>query len=192
MRHRRGRRGGFPLLAVLPLAGGWSAWGYEGTPGGGYAMLAITAAGLLAGITAPALLLAIAQLPKALVPARLLAWHRRDREDRPHIPDRLRRAVYAADGWKCRHCRATGTLQLDHVRPWSTGGLTTFWNLVTLCAYCNRVKSNYWTENGRVIYRAFAGANHPEIAAAILAREKRARWSPVRWARASMSLGYSA
>ena len=66
---------------------------------------------------------------------------------------------------------------------WSWGGLTSLWNLVSLCPHCNRVKSNYWTVRGRVYYRAWEGADDIAAAHAILMAGLAAQRSPARLAR---------
>lgn len=44
--------------------------------------------------------------------------------------------------WKgcCAYCGASGSDQIDHVRPSSAGGSDEIWNLVLCCAACNRAK----------------------------------------------------
>jgi 5-methylcytosine-specific restriction endonuclease McrA len=60
---------------------------------------------------------------------------------------RLRFLVNRRDRFTCRACgRSPATndgtqLHLDHVKPWSEGGETTFDNLQTLCQICNIGKS---------------------------------------------------
>jgi 5-methylcytosine-specific restriction endonuclease McrA len=54
-----------------------------------------------------------------------------------------RRAVFARDSWTCQYCgHARGTLTVDHVIPRSKGGSSTWENIVTCCAPCNRRKGN--------------------------------------------------
>lgn len=119
-----------------------------------------------------------------LVPRRVLARRRQGRE-RPPVPARLRRAILAADRHRCVFCGRRADLQLDHIRPWSGGGLSAAWNLAVLCAGCNLAKSNYWKDrDGYVHYRGFPGAGNPVLASAILRAERRRRLSPARWARA--------
>lgn len=51
---------------------------------------------------------------------------------------RLRKSVFERDGHKCRYCGCeSGPFQLDHVLPYSRGGLTNLQNLVVSCAPCN-------------------------------------------------------
>jgi len=54
-----------------------------------------------------------------------------------------RRAVFARDGWRCQYCGDNkGTLTVDHVVPRSKGGTSTWENIVTCCAACNRRKAD--------------------------------------------------
>lgn len=61
---------------------------------------------------------------------------------------RLRFLVMKRDNFKCCLCgRSPATtpgleLHIDHIKPWSMGGETTFDNLQTLCSDCNLGKSN--------------------------------------------------
>ena len=119
----------------------------------------------------------------ALVPR---AWRIRYRHGRPRpaIPAWLRRAVLAADRHRCVYCGCRADLQIDHIRPWASGGLTALYNLAVLCRAHNLVKSNYSRDrDGYVHYRAFPGAADVATAAAILRTECRCRRSPLRWLR---------
>lgn len=184
----RRRRPGAPWLsAALPVAAvaGWADLG--GALGAaGLAMLLVPALAL--AVAAPGLVLSCRALPQLLVPDRWRIEWRRD-EPRPAIPARLRRAVYAADRHRCAFCGARGDLQVDHVKPWSWGGLSAIWNLMTLCGHCNRVKSNCWyRKDGSVCYRAFSDADNLALARQILELELNCRWHPGRWLRAGWSL----
>lgn len=58
---------------------------------------------------------------------------------------RLRWAILVRDGHRCRGCGATAQesrLHVDHIVPWSKGGLTVAENLQTLCDDCNIGKSD--------------------------------------------------
>lgn len=61
---------------------------------------------------------------------------------------RLRYKVLVSDSFKCRVCgrspssNSSVQLHVDHIVPWSVGGLTEFENLQTLCSICNLGKSN--------------------------------------------------
>lgn len=185
-RHRRTRT----AMGLAPAGGiaiaGWVALHEAGG--------AIGLLGDLAGMTVFWPLFAglfVAGLPgllPGLVPCRLrMAW--RAAHVRPSIPRWLRRAVYAADRYRCVYCGSRASLQLDHVHPWSLGGLTTLLNLVTLCGVCNRVKSNHWVaRDGYVFYRPWEGAGNEALAARILRRERAVRCSPLRWALAAFAL----
>lgn len=59
---------------------------------------------------------------------------------RRHIPDAIRFAVYARDGWRCLHCGSGERLTLDHIYPYSLGGSDAIENLQTLCRPCNSRK----------------------------------------------------
>lgn len=59
---------------------------------------------------------------------------------RDPIDPALRLHVYARDGFACLRCGTTSDLSLDHIHPWSKGGLDTEDNLQTLCRSCNSSK----------------------------------------------------
>lgn len=172
----------------VPGALAFFGWLADNTPGSAAGFLGFLALGLLISLTYPLLALLAVEAPGALVPWQWRAWYRRGRP-RPGISKRLRRVVYAADRYACCYCRRSGGIQLDHVRPWSLGGRTSFYNSFTLCRDCNIIKSNYWvTRSGRVVYNPFKGKSHMAMAAAVLAAERRARWNPARWIRAAAAL----
>lgn len=186
-RHRApARRLGRWLVPGIVTLGLWLA---GNDPGGIIGLGAVCAAGLGTGLLWPLAALVAFQAPGSLIPARWRMWYRRGQADRPHIPDWLRRVVYAADRHACAYCKSSYQLQLDHIRPWSFGGRTSFWNFMTLCGDCNRVKSNYWQfRDGRVYYAQFMTRGNIRQAQAILAFERRHRRSLLRLIRASMAL----
>ena len=59
---------------------------------------------------------------------------------RPHIPEKVRTQVYERDGFTCVTCGSADDLTLDHIHPYSRGGLDTFDNLQTMCRPCNSRK----------------------------------------------------
>lgn len=63
-------------------------------------------------------------------------------DDRPAIPEKLRRAVYERDEWKCRVCGSPDELVVDRVWPHIRGGDISLENLQTLCAPCNLAKND--------------------------------------------------
>jgi 5-methylcytosine-specific restriction endonuclease McrA len=68
---------------------------------------------------------------------RLLAYVRIPRD--AHRRKITRRAVFARDRWTCQYCgHERGNLTVDHVVPRSKGGKSTWDNIVTCCAPCNR------------------------------------------------------
>ena len=67
----------------------------------------------------------------------------------PRYPGlRLRMEVLKRDRYKCRLCGRSPAqfhelgLEIDHIKPWSSGGKTTPGNLQTLCNECNRGKGD--------------------------------------------------
>jgi 5-methylcytosine-specific restriction endonuclease McrA len=72
---------------------------------------------------------------------RLLAYVRIPRD--AHRRKITRRAVFARDRWTCQYCgHERGNLTVDHVIPRSKGGESTWDNIVTCCAPCNRRKGD--------------------------------------------------
>ena len=79
-------------------------------------------------------------MPRPIV-IRLITYVRVPRD--AHRRKITRRAVFARDRWTCQYCGGIrGTLTLDHVIPRSTGGASTWDNIVTCCAPCNRRKGD--------------------------------------------------
>jgi 5-methylcytosine-specific restriction enzyme A len=183
MGRRRIRRARHGVLPVVSVAG----FIILGEPGGLEGAVAALGAGVILSPFLPLMMIGLTEAPGALVPSRWRASWRYGRP-RPAIPMWLRRLVYAADGYRCVYCDLGGQLQLDHVHPWSYGGRTSFWNLMTLCGSCNRVKSNYWVNKQGTHYRPFEGHGNIAAAARILRAEKRRRWSPMRMLRAAAQL----
>jgi hypothetical protein len=72
------------------------------------------------------------------------------REQTRAITLNLRWAILERDGHKCRSCGATvddgARLEIDHIKPFSKGGLTTPGNLQVLCYDCNAGKRDRWIE----------------------------------------------
>ena len=72
---------------------------------------------------------------------RLLTYVRIPRD--AHRRKITRRAVFARDRWTCQYCgHERGNLTVDHVIPRSKGGPSTWDNIVTCCAPCNRRKGD--------------------------------------------------
>lgn len=59
-----------------------------------------------------------------------------------YIPQDIREAVLARDGYRCVRCGSTQYLEVDHIFPYSLGGTNELSNLQTLCRKCNAEKSN--------------------------------------------------
>lgn len=58
------------------------------------------------------------------------------------ISEALRNKIFKRDSFKCGSCGSEENLQIDHIVPFSKGGLTTIKNLQTLCKTCNVSKGN--------------------------------------------------
>ena len=72
-------------------------------------------------------------------------WDAICRVERGKVSNKMRFAIYARDGYRCRYCGATekqDDLEIDHIIPIAKGGKTTFDNLQTLCHNCNYKKSD--------------------------------------------------
>jgi len=61
---------------------------------------------------------------------------------RKSISEELRNKILKRDRYKCRICGSKKDLVLDHITPFSKGGVTEINNLQTLCKKCNREKGN--------------------------------------------------
>ena len=186
-------RRGWYTLPGMALAG--YGWAQVREPGRWAGLGVALALGLAVW---PVLVLAVVfGLPALAQLAIPRSWRRkyrhryeRNTQKSARIPKWLRAVVLAMDRHRCAHCGIRAALQIDHIMPWSLGGMTSLWNLAALCRDCNLAKSNYWRyRDGYVVYRAWEGCDVPARAAAILATEKRARWNLARWWRAAWALG---
>jgi len=68
-----------------------------------------------------------------------------DRKKKKKIPAKLRLQILKRDGNKCTACGASPpdvVLHVDHIVPYSRGGITETRNLRVLCASCNHGKYN--------------------------------------------------
>jgi 5-methylcytosine-specific restriction endonuclease McrA len=81
---------------------------------------------------------------------RLLTYVRIPRD--AHRRKITRRAVFARDRWTCQYCgHERGNLTVDHVIPRSKGGPSTWDNIVTCCAPCNRRKGDRMPRQARMV-----------------------------------------
>ncbi len=79
-------------------------------------------------------------IPRPVV-IRLITYVRVPRD--AHSRRITRRAIFARDRWTCQYCgRARGRLTIDHVVPRCKGGSSSWDNIVTCCAPCNRRKGD--------------------------------------------------
>ena len=59
-----------------------------------------------------------------------------------HIPDPVKREVWARDQGQCVKCSAGDYLEFDHIIPYTKGGAPTVNNVQLLCRRCNGLKSD--------------------------------------------------
>jgi 5-methylcytosine-specific restriction endonuclease McrA len=79
-------------------------------------------------------------IPRPVV-IRLITYVRIPRN--AHSRKITRRAIFARDRWTCQYCgRERGKLTIDHVIPRCKGGPSSWDNIVTCCAPCNRRKGD--------------------------------------------------
>lgn len=72
-------------------------------------------------------------------------WDSLCRVERGKVSNKLRFEILERDGYKCRYCgrgKDECSLQIDHIKPISKGGKSTYDNLQTLCEDCNKQKDN--------------------------------------------------
>ena len=67
--------------------------------------------------------------------------HRRNGQPRGRVWERLRRQVFARDGYRCRTCGRAGRLECDHVVGLERGGSSDMSNLQALCRSCHIAKT---------------------------------------------------
>ncbi|HMM48634.1 MAG TPA: HNH endonuclease [Miltoncostaeaceae bacterium] len=89
-----------------------------------------------------------------------------------------RRAVFARDAFTCQYCGATHHLTIDHVIPRSRGGDSSWTNVVTSCAPCNRRKGNRLPTEIGMIPRIVPRPPGPDIFIALAAARRPASWQP--------------
>lgn len=58
------------------------------------------------------------------------------------IPNQIRLKTLDRYNHRCNECRSEDYLEIDHIFPWSLGGLTELSNLQVLCKKCNSAKNN--------------------------------------------------
>jgi 5-methylcytosine-specific restriction endonuclease McrA len=72
------------------------------------------------------------------------------RVDRRYISVGIKAAIWKRDEGQCRICGSGKRLELDHIKPFALGGLTTEDNLRLLCRNCNqRAGIKFFGENRR-------------------------------------------
>jgi hypothetical protein len=75
-------------------------------------------------------------------------WDALCRVERGRVSNKMRFSIYQRDGYRCRMCgrgEREDFLEIDHIKPVSKGGKSTYDNLQTLCRRCNKNKgSDYY------------------------------------------------
>jgi 5-methylcytosine-specific restriction endonuclease McrA len=100
-------------------------------------------------------------VPRPIV-IRLITYVRIPRD--AHRRKITRRAVFARDRWTCQYCGSPrGTLTVDHVVPRSKGGGSSWDNIVTCCAPCNRRKGDKLPRKAGMTLLSAPRAPHPEV-----------------------------
>jgi 5-methylcytosine-specific restriction endonuclease McrA len=100
-------------------------------------------------------------LPRPVV-IRLLAYVHVPRD--VHRRKITRRAVFARDRWTCQYCgHERGNLTVDHVVPRSKGGESTWDNIVTCCAPCNRRKGDRMPQQVNMVPARKPKAPNPTV-----------------------------
>jgi 5-methylcytosine-specific restriction endonuclease McrA len=74
-----------------------------------------------------------------------------------------RRAVFARDRWTCQYCGSRSNLTVDHVVPRSKGGASSWENIVTSCAPCNRRKGNALPRHAGMTLRHAPRSPNPQV-----------------------------
>jgi 5-methylcytosine-specific restriction protein A len=69
-----------------------------------------------------------------------------EKTPRVPIPPEVKKYVFERNGYQCQSCQeidlSAKKLQVDHIIPLKQGGANDFSNFQTLCAKCNREKSD--------------------------------------------------
>jgi 5-methylcytosine-specific restriction endonuclease McrA len=113
-------------------------------------------------------------LPRPVV-IRLLTYVKIPRD--AHRRKITRRAVFARDRWTCQYCgHERGNLTVDHVVPRSKGGSSSWDNIVTCCAPCNRRKGDRLPRQANMVPRRAPKAPNATIFIHVAAPTIPAAW----------------
>jgi 5-methylcytosine-specific restriction endonuclease McrA len=106
---------------------------------------------------------------------RLLTYVRIPRD--AHRRKITRRAVFARDRWTCQYCgHERGNMTVDHVIPRSKGGDSTWENIVTCCAPCNRRKGDRLPRQANMVPTRKPKAPNPTVFIHVAAASIPAAW----------------
>jgi 5-methylcytosine-specific restriction endonuclease McrA len=115
-------------------------------------------------------------LPRPVV-IRLVTYVRIPRD--AHSRKITRRAVFARDRWTCQYCGGGhGNLTVDHVIPRSKGGSSSWENIVTCCAPCNRRKGDLLPKQANMHLRSKPTLPHPTVFVHVATPRVPSAWQP--------------
>src|SRR3954467_6780040 len=114
------------------------------------------------------------EMPRPTV-IRLMTYVRVPRD--AHSRKITRRAIFARDEWTCQYCgSAHAHLTVDHVIPRSKGGPSSWDNVVTCCAPCNRRKGDRLPRQANMVPKRKPRAPSPTIFIHVAATTIPAAW----------------
>ena len=115
-------------------------------------------------------------LPRPVV-IRLITYVRIPRD--AHSRKITRRAIFARDSWTCQYCGSGhGTLTVDHVIPRSKGGSSSWDNIVTCCAPCNRRKGDLLPKQANMHLKSKPTLPSPTIFVHVATPKVPQAWQP--------------
>ena len=115
-------------------------------------------------------------LPRPVV-IRLITYVRIPRD--AHSRKITRRAVFARDRWTCQYCGSGhANLTVDHVIPRSKGGSSSWENIVTCCAPCNRRKGDMLPKQANMHLRSQPTLPSPTIFVHVATPKVPSAWQP--------------
>jgi 5-methylcytosine-specific restriction endonuclease McrA len=115
-------------------------------------------------------------LPRPVV-IRLITYVRIPRD--AHSRKITRRAIFARDRWTCQYCGSGhGNLTVDHVVPRSKGGSSSWDNIVTCCAPCNRRKGDLLPKQANMHLKSKPTLPNPTIFVHVATPKVPSAWQP--------------
>jgi len=84
----------------------------------------------------------LARLKRAITGEPIPRAPRKNYDNKKPISNRIRKAVFERDAYRCQQCGDWHDLTVDHIHPESKGGTLDMNNLQTLCNTCNSTKGD--------------------------------------------------